>query len=1054
MIFKEHMRKKIYAHTFNTGPGPGREDVSTMKKKLNRWLWTGMFMLFVALVMAGCSTEGGGGGGGDDGTTAGVPAEITFKTFNSTVAIDSVMTITASVKDSNGNNVADATSVSLSDEKGLVTITPSSQETVDGKATFVITGKVAGIANLIAQAGGAISTISITIVDTAPQIILSADETTIRVGRTIEISATVMESDGTLVPDDTEITFDVSDATLAELSESTAMTSNGVATVTLSAIKSGTVQVGATYGAGTGTIEITIADQSASTPASITLSSTSTSVQMGNTATITATVRDAAGLPVIDGTAVQFTVDSDSGSVSPGSSTTSSGTATTTFTGDRFGIVTITATAGTATGTVTINVTANVTYLSISTTKTAVKTDNIDTATITATALDQNRVPVEYVPISFTATAGQLSDSRVDTDENGEAKITFKSGAYDKANQTVTITATAPPNRTASIPIQLTGTTVALTIAKTSLQASPVPTSTTLTVSVKDGGGIAVFDTDVNITQSSLGNGSVLLKEEGDTGTGTTTLSGSTDVTGKFIVTVTGNNAGTLPVTLTASALGANASKDVTVSGLPFELLAETAITAGPATVFAFYDNAPAADTITRSDVGGSFIVDGFTSNSVVRVTGSGSNNGIYDVASLTATTLTLGTNASLTTEAAGANVTITRLSSDQSVISADTSSSVLLWVRSPSGHPVTISTTIGTLSSPTWTSGNNTAVLTATPDPVTKIVSITLTTPGDAGIATVMAEDATSPTINDSLNVAISAPVSDAAQIAIQASPTVIPISSGSVTNVSTLIVTVRNSTGEVVSNVPVHLSLGDRTGGGEYISPTLLYTNNSGQAEATFYAGTLGSGSEGVEITAEIVGAAPPITDSIRVVIGGAASSVAIGAPTSYSEENASLYRIPMTLMVADANGNPVNGANVNLSVWPLGYYTSDTGAATWPARCCANYYPNEDIDRNELIGIGEDSGPYPGANNGVLDPPKSSAGTVPATVTTNENGVGEFNYYWQKIYAAWTKVEIRASVVVYGSETIAVLNYGPTLLEKDAPHIPLSPWGDCGSPPWPCP
>ena len=70
----------------------------------------------------------------------------------------------------------------------------------------------------------------------------------------------------------------------------------------------------------------------------------------------------------------------------------------------------------------------------------------------------------------------QLSDSRVDTDENGEAKITFKSGAYDKANQTVTITATAPPNRTASIPIQLTGTTVALTIAKTSLQASPVPT--------------------------------------------------------------------------------------------------------------------------------------------------------------------------------------------------------------------------------------------------------------------------------------------------------------------------------------------------------------------------------------------------------------------------------------------------------------------------------------------------------------------------------------------------------------------------------------------------
>ena len=1024
-------------------------------KKLNRWLWAGMFMLIVALLTAGCSTEGGGsGGGGGDGTTAGVPAEITFKTFNSTVAIDSVITITANVKDSNGNNVADSTEVSLSDQKGLVTITPASQQTVNGKATFVVTGQVAGIANLIAQAGGAISTLTITVVDTAPQILMTADDTTLLTGRTIEISATVMESDGTLVPDDTEIQFDLSDDSLAELSETNPTTTNGVATVSFTARQPGTVQVGATYGAGTGTIEIVIADQSGSTPASITVSTSSATVLMGNTATITANVTDAVGLPVADGTAVQFTVDSDAGSISPGSSTTNDGVATTTLTGEKYGVVTITARAGSATGTVTINVTANVTYLSLATTKTSVKTDNLDTATITATALDQNRVPVEFVPITFSATAGQLSSSKVDTDENGEAKIIFKSGAYDKANQTVTIAAMAPPSRSASIPIQLTGTTVTLTIAKTSLQALPVPTSTTLTVSVKDGGGIAIFDADVTLTQSSLGNGSVLLKEEGNLTNGTTFLSGNTDVTGKFIVIVTGNNAGSLPVTLKASSLGANASKDVTVSGLPFELLAETANTAGPATVFAFNDNAPAADTIVRSDVGGSFIVDGFTSNSVIRVTGSGSNNGIFDVASVTETTLTLGTNASLTTEAAGANVTITRLSSDQSAITADTDSSVPLWVRSPSDHQVTISTTIGTLSSPTAVSGNNTAVLTASPNTTTKIVTITLMTPSDAGIATVMAEDATSPTINDSLNVAISAPVSDAAQIAIQASPTVIPISSGNVTNVSTLIVTVRNSTGEVVSGVPVHLALGDRTGGGESISPTLLYTNSSGQAEATFYAGTLGSGSEGVEITAEIVGSAPPITDSIRVVIGGAASSVAIGAPTSTYEESPSLYRIPMSLMVADSNGNPVNGANVNLSVWPLGYYTSLTGAGTWPAYCCGNYYPNEDIDRNELIGIGEDSGPYPGHGNGVLDPAKSSAGTVPATVTTNENGVGEFDYYWQKIYAAWTRVEIRASVVVYGSETIAVLRYGPSILEKDADNIPLSPWGTCGSPPWPCP
>jgi len=957
-------------------------------KRSNRWFWTGMMMLLVALLVAGCSSEGGGGGGGQE---PGVPATITLSAINMSVAIDGVITITATVTDSKGNPVADATLVSLSDAKSLVTITPASQETIEGKATFVIRGLTAGIANLIAEAGAAISTITINVVDTAPQITLSAVNTTVTVGRTTVITAAVAESNGDPVADDTEIHFIVSDTTRAELDEYDPVTLDGQTAVVFTAKQAGTVTVSATYGTGTGTIDMTVADVSVNPPASITLTTSAASVLMGNPATITATVRDGGGQPVADGTAVSFSTTL--GALNPVSRTTVNGTATTTFTSNNIGEATITARAGTATGTVIVNVTADIQYMSITTSKASIKTDNNDTATITATLLDDNRVPVEGAPVTFSTTAGQISSADAVTDENGEAIVLFKSGAYDKTNQVATIRAEAPPNRRVSVPVQLTGTKITLTIANTSLQGAPGPSATTLTVTLQDGGGIAIFDQRVTVSQAGAGASVIFETVSNIEETKGTLLTGasvtnSTDVTGKFTVTVTGNNPGVDPVTISAVALGYTATVNVVVSGLPFEFVKED-LPLNPGTYIA-----------------------------------------------------------------------------EDAVIAAATGSVVTLYVRSPAGNDVQISTTMGVLNGVG-------PVITVTP--VAGIATFTLNTLTNVGVATLMAEDVTDLSINDSLRVGIAAPTSEASKISIQATPTVIPVSSGNLISVADLLITVTNVDDEVVGGALVSLSQQEPTGGGEYISPSLVYTDSLGRATATFHAGYKASTSTGVVCVATLI--SPPAvsaaTDSIAIVIGGAASSVAIGAPTEYEAYSESVYRKPMSVLVSDSNGNPVAGATVNLSVWPLGYYlgyVTQDGPLFWNCATASYWlggngtlYPNEDDEsaltihqRNEVLDADEDGGTpcvqtMPAHCNGVLDPAKSTAGNVPATVVTDENGVAEFDYFHQKIYSVWTRVEIRASVTVYGTETIALLHYGPTWLEAEKKFLPASPWGNS----WPfCP
>ncbi len=197
--------------------------------------------------------------------------------------------------------------------------------------------------------------------------------------------------------------------------------------------------------------------------------------------------------------------------------------------------------------------------ISLRTSRVTVQSDSSDSATITATVLDGNKAVMEGVTVTFSTNGGQISDSSVDTDENGQAQILFLCGD-DKTNQTATITAQVEGLDVVTIPIPIIGTTITFDSGDTtSIAIGESPEI--LTVWAEDAGGSPIRD--ASVTLSATPAGIVSLSKD----------AGATDNYGKFEVFITGNQAG--DVTVKVEALGTTATQTYTVDspGAIFEIV-------------------------------------------------------------------------------------------------------------------------------------------------------------------------------------------------------------------------------------------------------------------------------------------------------------------------------------------------------------------------------------------------------------------------------------------------------------------------------------------------
>ncbi|MBA7571266.1 hypothetical protein ES708_13025 [subsurface metagenome] len=254
------------------------------------------------------------------------------------------------------------------------------------------------------------------------------------------ITATITDANGNLVADGTAVTFST---TYGTLSSSSATTTNGIATtvLTFSAGDSSST-VTATSGSVSATVVVTYS-VSPGVPSAITLQAAPTTVTaVTGSSTITATVKDADGNLVADGTAVTFSTTY--GTLSITSATTTNGIATTVLTfsaGDSSS--TVTATSGSVSGTVVVTYTVTPGVPSVIILQAAPSTVILasDTSTITATITDVNgNLVADGTVVIFSTELGTLSLSSTTT-TNGIARTVLTYDNTSGADKEVTVTA-------------------------------------------------------------------------------------------------------------------------------------------------------------------------------------------------------------------------------------------------------------------------------------------------------------------------------------------------------------------------------------------------------------------------------------------------------------------------------------------------------------------------------------------------------------------------------------------------------------------------------------
>lgn len=283
---------------------------------------------------------------------------VTVTPSPTSIIIGQSTTLTAIVKDINGNTVTRSVSWSSSN-------TAKATVNSSGVVTSVDTGKV----TITATSEGVSGTASVTILPVpVASVTVTPSSATVDVGKTVPLSAVTKDANGNVLTGRT-ITWSSSDETVATVS------STGVVTGQGSGGKTATITATSEGKSGTATITVNLVPVG-----SVTVTPSPASVIVGQTTQLTATVKDANGLVVTDRTVTWSSGNTAIATVS------SAGLVTGIAIG---GPVTISAKAETKTGTSSVTVTP-VPVATVTVQPTAATIVQNQTQTFTAVTKDAN----------------------------------------------------------------------------------------------------------------------------------------------------------------------------------------------------------------------------------------------------------------------------------------------------------------------------------------------------------------------------------------------------------------------------------------------------------------------------------------------------------------------------------------------------------------------------------------------------------------------------------------------------------------------------------------
>jgi len=255
-----------------------------------------------------------------------------------------------------------------------------------------------------------------------------------------------------------------------------------------------------------------------------------------------------------------------------------------------------------------------------------------------------------------------------------------------------------------------------------------------------------------------------------------------------------------------------------------------------------------------------------------------------------------------------------------------------------------------------------------------------------------------------------------------------------------SRLTAVVRDINGNLVKNRDVAFKITQDVSAGT-LSQARATTNSLGRASVTFTAGPSPTGRDQSVVTAT-VGA---ISEDMELTVSGGASRLTIGTGNEILEPDPDHYAKDWSVFVTDVNGQPAEGANVELSVLPVsygkGFYIQvDTDGDGEPDLWVPNRVatcPSEDINRNGFRDPGE-----PDVNgNGILDPTNDAVVTASGN-QTNAEGAVHFQLVYPQSNCSWADVLVEARANVDGSEYKETARVTLSCSAEDLTNMDASP------------
>lgn len=505
----------------------------------------------------------------------------------------------------------------------------------------------------------------------------------------------------------------------------------------------------------------------------------------------------------------------------------------------------------------------------------------------------------------------------------------------------------------------------------------------------------------------------------------------------------TGKDPTNRTITATATVGSLSDAVDVDVIGTKLNIQGPSSLVNGE----------PGSYTVTLSDSGGKGIAgqpisvassNGNTlsdpapvtdSNGRVNVTLTGSNSGTDTVSAsaLPGSDATPSVSTSMTVSVSSDSFRFTTPANGAEVSLGSSETVAVRWEKqdiAQVGETIRFAATRGTLTNPA-TGATGSAVNAATDASGDATVTITSTTSGNAVITATNDE-------NTSVQRSIEFVATNPASVSLQPDPAVIAVDESSV-----ITAVVMDAANNRVKNAIVEFTLTDNTGGS--LSTASAITDSQGRAQTVYTASSVTSADGGVTVSASVIGGSNP-TATTSLTVSGRALFINFGTGNTIEENSTDTYYIKnYVMMVSDSSGAGVANQTVNLSVlsdtYLKGHMVGDPPVRKVEAIC-----QNEDLAPfNGVLDPGEDQNrseyPEDTNSNGVLDTgedvngngfldrdpgwgnlePGNRALISPGEVTTDSDGLAEFQLMYPQDHALWLNVTLTAKATVSGTESV---------------------------------